>query len=208
MFFYRVPAVVQWMYPGRVWHLDRKSSKVYLTFDDGPVDGVTDFILDQLSERNMKGTFFMVGENIVRNPSLARRVLNEGHRIGNHTFNHLNGRRTTAKEYLRNVTRCTLALEDQLGISTDLFRPPYGRITPQQGRSLTPQYKVIMWEVLAGDFIAGIDEVRSLRKITESTQNGSILLFHDQLKTAGFIKRVLPSYLDFLVESGFQTGIV
>lgn len=208
MFLYRVPTFVQWMFPRYVWHMDRKNALVYLSFDDGPVAGITEFVLDLLLERNMKATFFMVGDNILKDLPLARRVVAEGHQVGNHTFNHLNGRQTSLKKYLVNVAQCERVIEDQLGISTRLFRPPYGRLTRLQQHHLHQEYKIIMWEILSGDFIPEINEMNSLREISQKTQNGSILLFHDQLKTAGFVKRVLPGYLDFLVRTGLKTGIL
>ena len=208
MFLYRVPTFVQWIFPRYVWHMDRKNACVYLSFDDGPVAGITEFVLDLLLERNMKATFFMVGDNILKDLPLARRVVAEGHQVGNHTFNHLNGRQTSLKKYLANVAQCERVIEDQLGISTRLFRPPYGRLTRQQQNYLYQDYRIIMWEILSGDFIPEINEMNSLKKISQKTQNGSILLFHDQLKTAGFVKRVLPGYLDFLVRSGLKTGFL
>ena len=208
MFLYRVPTFVQWIFPRYVWHMDRKNARVYLSFDDGPVAGITEFVLDLLLERNMKATFFMVGDNILKDLPLARRVVAEGHQVGNHTFNHLNGRQTSLKKYLANVAQCERVIEDQLGISTRLFRPPYGRLTRQQQYYLYQDYRIIMWEILSGDFIPEINEMNSLKKISQKTQNGSILLFHDQLKTAGFVKRVLPGYLDFLVRSGLKTGFL
>jgi peptidoglycan-N-acetylglucosamine deacetylase len=208
MFLYRVPQLIQWIYPRYVWHMDRKDSTVYLTFDDGPVEGITAFVLDLLSERNMKATFFMVGDNILKQLPLARRVIAEGHQVGNHTFNHLNGRQTKLEKYLENVKQCDRVFEDYLGVRSCLFRPPYGRMTFQQANCLQRNYQIVMWEILSGDFIPGLEEEKSLKAISRKTRNGSILLFHDQEKTSAFVKRVLPGYLDFLVLSGFKTGVL
>lgn len=208
MFLYRVPAFLQWIYPQYVWHMGRKDPKVFLTFDDGPVEGVTEFVLDLLLERNMKATFFMVGDNISKHLPLARRVIAEGHQVGNHTFNHLNGRRTSLEKYMENIFQCERAIEDHLGVKTLLFRPPYGRMTRQQRINVHSHYRIIMWEILSGDFVPGLHETNSLKRISKNTQNGSILLFHDQLKTARFVKRILPGYLDFLCRSGFKTEVL
>lgn len=205
MFLYRVPTFVQWIYPGYVWHMDRSEQTVYLTFDDGPVVGITDFVLDVLSEMNVKATFFMVGDNVLKNLSLARRIITEGHQVGNHTFNHLNGRSTSLKRYLENVAQCQRVIEDHLGVKTDLFRPPYGRLSKHQRMQLSKSYRIFMWEILAGDFVTGISESKSLKKISQKTQNGSIILFHDQQKTAEFVKGVLPGYLNFLEGARFKT---
>ncbi len=208
MFLYRVPTFVQWIYPKYVWHMGRGHKNVYLTFDDGPVAGITDFVLDLLLERNMKATFFMVGDNVVKHLPLARRIVGEGHQVGNHTFNHLNGRHTSAEKYIDNISQCQRSIEEHLGINTKLFRPPYGRMTLKQREQLYKEYRIIMWEILAGDFIPGTCEVESLKKISHKTQNGSIVLFHDQLKTAEFVKGVLPGYLDFLESRDFKTELL
>lgn len=208
MFFYRVPTFVQWIYPSYVWHTDRSETNIHLTFDDGPVDGITDYVLDLLLERNMKATFFMVGNNIVKNLPLARRVVSEGHQVGNHTFNHLNGRYSTPGKYFDNVVQCQRTIGAELGVETDLFRPPYGRMSRLQREQLSKDYRIIMWEILSGDFIPGKCKTASLKKISQKTQNGSIILFHDQQKTAEFVKEVLPKYLDFLEARNFKTKLL
>ncbi|WP_158860143.1 polysaccharide deacetylase family protein [Lunatibacter salilacus] len=208
MFLYRVPTLVQWIYPRYVWHMDRSEPKVYLTFDDGPVDGITDFVLDLLLERNMKATFFMVGDNILKYLPLARRIVSEGHQVGNHTFNHLNGWNTSPEKYLENVAQCQRTIEDHLGVNTDLFRPPYGRMSQLQRKHLCKEYRIVMWEILSGDFITGKNVAGTLKKISKKTQNGSIILFHDQQKTAKFVKRILPGYLDFLEKMDFKSDLL
>lgn len=208
MFLHRVPAFVQWIYPKYVWHMDRSEPKVYLTFDDGPVTGITDFVLDLLLERNMKATFFMVGDNILKHLPLARRIVSEGHQVGNHTFNHLNGWNTSPKKYLENVAQCQQTIKDQLGVTTNLFRPPYGRTSRLQRKELGIGYRIIMWDILAGDFIPDKEVGTTLEKISKISQNGSIVLFHDQQKTARFVKRILPGYLDFLDSRNFKTDLL
>ncbi|HSI78591.1 MAG TPA: polysaccharide deacetylase family protein [Lunatimonas sp.] len=208
MFLYRVPTLVKWIYPKYVWHLDRSEPNVYLTFDDGPVEGITDFVLDLLLERNMKATFFMVGDNILKYLPLARRIVSEGHQVGNHTFNHLNGWNTSPEKYLENVAHCQRTIEDHLGVSTDLFRPPYGRMSHLQRKQLCKEYRIIMWEILSGDFIPGKRVAGTLKKISQKTKNGSIILFHDQQKTAKFVKRILPGYLDFLEKMEFKSDLI
>lgn len=208
MFLYRVPPFVQWVFPKYVWHTDRSKKNVHLTFDDGPVEGITDYVLDLLLNRNMKATFFMVGDNIVKNPSLARRVVAEGHQVGNHTYNHLNGRYSSLKKYVDNVAQCKRTISDKLGVETDLFRPPYGRMSRLQREQLSKDHRIIMWEILSGDFIPGKSKSKALKKISEKTQNGSIILFHDQNKTADFVKEVLPKYLDFLQGRDFKTKLL
>lgn len=208
MFFYRVPPFVKWIYPTYIWHMDRSKPNVYLTFDDGPVAGITDFVLDLLLERNMKATFFMVGDNILKHLPLARRIISEGHQVGNHTFNHLNGWNTSHKRYLENVAKCQRTISDQLGVTPDLFRPPYGRTSRLQRKELGHEYRIFMWDILVGDFIPKREVTKTLEKISQKTQNGSIILFHDQQKTAEFVKRILPGYLDFLDSRDFKTDLL
>ncbi|MFC4873063.1 polysaccharide deacetylase family protein [Negadavirga shengliensis] len=208
MFLYKVPDIVNWFYPDYIWHKERTSSRIYLTFDDGPVPGATDFVLEELGKRGMKATFFMVGENVSRHPDLAREVRKEGHRIGNHTQHHLNGAKTTTKDYLRDTYDCQETLIDIVGVNPMIFRPPYGRLRTPQKKALLSKYDIVFWDVLAGDFRKGLLPAKSLRKIMQKTQNGSVILFHDQTKTSPFIRKMLPDFLDYIASSGYQTGLL
>lgn len=199
-----MPAYVQLFFPG-VWHGERDGSKVYLSFDDGPVPGITDFVLDQLALRGMKATFFMVGENVSKNPELARRVRSEGHGIGNHTYNHLNARKVSTACYLDDIEKCQRELFDKLGVDTKLFRPPYGRLRYGQSSIIQKSYKLVYWEVISGDYKLTLSPDEILVNVSKKTRTGSIVLFHDQEKTSGKVKLILPRFLDFLVEKGFQT---
>lgn len=206
MFFHHVPDFVQLLYPQYVWHRSRKEKKVFLTFDDGPVPGVTDFVLEELAVRRMKAAFFMVGENVVKHADLACRVKRQGHQIGNHTYNHLNGHRCTRETYLENFIQCQDTLKEVLGMDARLFRPPYGRLRRQQGLNISGTHQIIMWDVLPGDFDRTISASRALTKARHYTRNGSIVLFHDQRKTEKILRDMLPEFLDFLQFNGYQTG--
>ena len=208
VFIHHIPSIVPKILPYMVWHKDRNEPKVYLTFDDGPVPFVTDFVLDELGKRSLNATFFMVGDNVRKNPDLARKVLDQGNKIGNHTFHHVNGYKTQTEDYLEEVEACHHVIEEATGMRTRLFRPPYGKITRNQFEYLKSNHEVIMWDVLSGDYDPEQSSELCLSKSMQYTQNGSIILFHDQEKTQEILKKVLPSFLDYLIEEGFETHLL
>ncbi|MDO9551900.1 polysaccharide deacetylase family protein [Rhodonellum sp.] len=208
MLIHHVPSIISSLLPQLIWNKDRQERKVYLTFDDGPVPGVTDYVLEMLDKRKMKATFFMVGDNIRKNPMLAKEVLTCGHKVGNHTYHHLNGFQTKEAVYLQDIEKCQETIGEHLGIFTDLFRPPYGRMTRNQHKKVNSTHQVIMWDVLSGDFDLNQPAEKCLQKTIKYTKNGSIVVFHDQVKTKGILKRVLNPYLDFVSDNGFETGLL
>jgi peptidoglycan/xylan/chitin deacetylase (PgdA/CDA1 family) len=208
MVWHSVPAVIQGIFPKRIWKGDDAGDQVYLTFDDGPVPQVTDYVLNQLAKRNHQATFFMVGDNIRKHPELAADVLTAGHRIGNHTFHHLNGWKTPDSAYLENVCHFDSMVEDKFGFRPDLFRPPYGLVKNSQAKVLLTSKKLIMWNVLTGDYDPTISSSVILKNTKKITRAGSIILFHDQEKTRGILPKILPDYLDFLSERGFKTALL
>lgn len=205
---HHVPSIIPKLYPDMLWHKDRGENVIYLTFDDGPVPGVTEFVLEELGKRDQKATFFMVGDNVKKNPILAKKVYQAGHGIGNHTFDHPNGFHTPVSAYLESINSCDNVLQETLGIRTKLFRPPYGRLTKKQQLSLQDHYQIVMWDVLSGDYDSGQAAQKCLLKTKKYSRKGSIVLFHDQEKTAQIIREVLPPYLDYIQSQGFQTGVL
>ncbi len=150
MYFFKTPGFLELLYPQALWHGDREKKKIYLTFDDGPVPGVTDYILEVLSELDVKATFFCVGENIKKNPDIFKRIVQEKHGIGNHTFNHLNGWAVRDEDYLRNIRLCDDMIRQYTGEDQiKLFRPPYGKIRRKIIKRIRYEYKIIMWDVLS-----------------------------------------------------------
>lgn len=208
MILHHIPDLVPLGFPQFVWHKSRKEKKVYLTFDDGPVPGITDFVLEELSRRRMKATFFMVGENIHKHAELAERVIQQGHQIGNHTFHHLNGRQSSREAYHDDFNKCQQAMQDVLGRKVYLFRPPYGRIKRHQRKDIAKTHQIIMWDVIPGDFEHAAQAQGVLSIAQKYTRNGSIIVFHDQLKTEKIIRNILPNYLDYLENNGYQTGLL
>lgn len=205
---HHVPSLVPKVLDKFIWYKNRDEKTVYLTFDDGPVPGITDFVLNELAKRDMKATFFMVGANVQKHPNLAKEVLQGGNGIGNHTFNHLDGYRNPDTVYLENIEKCQKILQDTLGICPVNFRPPYGKISKSQSKLALQKYRIIMWDVLSGDYDPDQSPERCLGKTMHYSRNGSIVLFHDQQKTEGVVKKVLPDYLDFIEDKGFQTGVI
>ncbi len=197
MYLHKTPAAFRLLFPNILWRKRTKNKEIFLTFDDGPIPEATPWILDLLDQYNAKATFFMVGENIERYPEVYKEVIERGHAVGNHTRNHLNGWATLDKAYIEN----TAAAESLLaGASQKLFRPPHGRIKPSQYAKMKADYKIVMWDVLSGDFDRSISEEYCLKKTIGATQRGSIVLFHDSVKTIDLVKVVLPGYLNHFAQ--------
>lgn len=202
---YQIPFFLPFLYSNRLWFGPASERKVSLTFDDGPVPGITDWVLEELEKRGMKATFFMVGDNVRKHPSLAQEVVAAGHQVGNHTYHHLSGWKTSTDTYLKDVAACDTMLEDTLGLKTNLFRPPYGWMKPLQARAVAKEKKIVMWSLLSFDFDSNLAAEKIIQVCASRTSSGSILVFHDQEKTKEQLKKVLPNYLDFLVGQGFTT---
>ncbi|WP_306422270.1 polysaccharide deacetylase family protein [Algoriphagus sp. AGSA1] len=196
------------MYPARIWAKEDSGDVVYLTFDDGPVPGVTDYVLEELAKRDQKATFFVVGDNVRKNPSLAREILDQGHKLGNHTFNHLNGWKTEQGKYLENIARCDRIIEDLLGIRTQLFRPPYGMMRSAQAAEVLSSQQIVMWSMLSGDYDQNLKPELVVKKSIQHTRIGCIAVFHDQQKTKNVLPKVLPRYLDYIREKKWKTGLL
>lgn len=208
MFWHRVPVVVQRSFPKRLWRKPSEGNTVYLTFDDGPVPGITDYVLEELGKRNQKATFFVVGDNVRKHPELALEILQAGHRIGNHTFNHLSGWKTEKSAYLDNIGKCDAILGDLLGIKTELFRPPYGLIRSSQAVEVSKTHQLVMWDMLSGDYDHSLKPEVILQKSIQHTKVGSIAVFHDQLKTERILPKILPQFLDHIQDKGWKTGVL
>jgi peptidoglycan-N-acetylglucosamine deacetylase len=194
---------IQRLFPHFTWEVKTTSKVIYLTFDDGPIPEVTPWILSKLADYDAKATFFCVGDNVYKHPKIFEQVLEQGHRIGNHTFHHLNGWSTETTKYIENVKLCEDYLPTQ-NIGNKLFRPPYGRLTSEQSKLLRPYYQIVMWNVLTGDFDVKLDEETCLQKATQYTQAGSIVVFHDSLKAKKKLYYTLPKYLEYFSNEGFK----
>ena len=198
MYLVRPPYLVRKLYPKAVWRMDVSQKKIYLTFDDGPVPVITDWVLDVLKQENISATFFCVGENVTKHPELFQRIISEKHSIGNHTFNHLNGWDSHTFRYLKNIQKCAEV------VKSNLFRPPYGRIKKSQYAILNSQYSIIMWDVLSGDYDQKNSPEKCLNNVTDAVRNGSIVVFHDSYKAQKNIEYVLPRFIEYAKSNGFE----
>ena len=189
-------------YKDAVWDLPNSKNEVFLTFDDGPVPGVTDAVLSILKSKGVQATFFVVGENVAKNPELFARLAYEGHQVGNHTYNHLKGWKTDKLTYLENIQKCADLVDSKL------FRPPYGKIKKAQLKEVAKDYKVIMWDVLSGDFDTSNSVQNVIDNVLKNTQSGSIIVMHDNEKSADLMLAALPQIIDGLLAKGFSFGLI
>lgn len=199
MFLHYSPFWLKAFYPKFLWHMPTKDKVLYLTFDDGPIPEVTEFVLESLGKWNAKATFFCIGDNVRKHPDIFEKLVASGHSIGNHTFNHMNGWKSETDAYIANMLKC----KDQLAMRTDLFRPPYGRIQKQQAKLLPENTKVVMWDVLSGDFSASISPEQCLSKSIQYSRPGSIVLFHDSIKASRNMEYTLPLFLKHFSNEGY-----
>ena len=196
----KLKSIFQRLFPYGIF---RTGQAVYLTFDDGPIPEVTPAVLDILAKYGVKATFFMVGENIEKHPEVYEQVVKAGHSIGNHTYNHLKGWKYSTKEYLANVEKSPIT-NHQSSI-TNLFRPPYGKATLCQRRALTRLgYRIIFWDILTRDYEASRTPEQMLAQIQKETRPGSIINFHDSLKSNERMLTVLPQAIEWLQEQGYE----
>jgi peptidoglycan/xylan/chitin deacetylase (PgdA/CDA1 family) len=182
-----------------LWQIETKEKKVYLTFDDGPTPDVTPFVLDVLKRFRLKATFFCIGDNVAKHPTLYQSVIDQGHAVGNHTFDHLNGFKTTLDTYVQNTTKASELIDSKL------FRPPYGRIRKSQIGALGLDYSIVMWSIISGDFDETLNKERAMNKMMKGTEPGSIIVFHDSLKSLPNLEVLLPKYCEFLAKNNYTS---
>lgn len=194
----RTPNIVKALYHDLEWNISNSDRGIFLTFDDGPSPEVTPQVLDLLKIHNAKATFFCIGDKVNKHPELFQRIIAEGHRIGNHTYNHKNGWKTKNFEYFKNVLSC-----DQL-TKSKLFRPPYGRVTRSQSKALKKRFRIIMWSVLSGDFDKKTTKEKCLSNVVKNTDAGSIVVFHDSLKSADKMLFALPQVLKHFNDRNYK----
>ena len=191
--------------------MQKQEKILYLTFDDGPHAEATPYVLDTLKQWNARASFFCIGKNVAEHPELYRRILEEGHRTGNHTWQHLNGWKTPDSKYIEDILKTTKYVD------SDLFRPPYGRITKFQSKLLTGvstyndtarKFRLIMWDVLSGDFDQQLTADKCAFNVTANANPGSIVVFHDSAKALPRMREALPKVLRYFTEKGFRFEII
>lgn len=220
MYLVKTPSILKLLHPTLLWNKPRGEKVIYLTFDDGPIPDVTNFVLNVLKNHQATATFFCIGDNIVKHPDIFLEIQQQGHRIGNHTFNHLRGWDTEDEAYVDNFTQC------QELTRTALFRPPYGRIKRSQVKRIlsshtdehlpplitassnNQQMQIIMWDVLSGDFDTEISGEKCYQNVIESTKNGSIIVFHDSEKAFPRMQYALPKAIKYFKENGYTFGLL
>ena len=185
----KIPKIVEAYYPELLWRIPTEEKTLYLTFDDGPTPYITKWVLNQLKEYKAKATFFCLGKNVKNHPSIYRNIIKEGHAVGNHTFDHKNGWNTKTYDYLKSVIKCNTY------VSSDLFRPPYGRIKRNQIKGLKGKYKIVMWDVLTEDYNQSVPAYKCVQTVLDQAKNGSIVVFHDSKKAEKNLKKCLPEIL-------------
>lgn len=205
----KTPFLVKKLFPNYIWDIKTEEKVLYLTFDDGPTPDITEWTLDILKKFNAKATFFCIGNNIEKHPSIFKRINDEGHSIGNHTYNHARGWRTTADIYVEEVQKTQELFNSKIvnrqSSIVNLFRPPYGQITPKQGMALRKLgYKIIMWDILAFDWMDTISKEECAQNVISKASSGSIIVFHDSVKASERMQYALPKVLDYFSEKGFE----
>ena len=203
--------IIKKIFSNYTWDVSNTGNTIYLTFDDGPIPEITTWVLEELKKYALKATFFCIGENIAKHPEIFKKVISEGHAIGNHTFNHLNGWKTPTEIYIENIKLCEEVIEKTTNYNSrsKLFRPPYGKLKTAQARAIEKLgYKIIMWDVLSADFDTTLSKEKCLDNVLSNVKPGSIIVFHDSVKAFKNLQYVLPKTLAFLEENNFNCGVL
>lgn len=207
-YFIKTSSVLKFIFRNWVWSYASKEKVLYLTFDDGPTPEITEWTLNELAKYEAKATFFCLGKNIAEQPEIFQKIIEKKHFVGNHTNNHLNGWKTNTEDYLQNIEDAEKYFEKYLKLNTQqlkLFRPPYGKITLSQSKKIRKNgYKIVMWDVLSADFDATISNEKCLENVIRNIQNGSIIVFHDSIKSTEKLRFVLPKVLEYYSYHGFN----
>jgi peptidoglycan-N-acetylglucosamine deacetylase len=200
-YFVKTPVWLQKLFPKMIWKIKTNEKKIYLSFDDGPHYEHTFFVLNELKKYKAKATFFCIGNNVRLYPEIYKQIIDDGHSIGNHSYHHLNGKKTKDDVYIKDVEHAAKYID------SNLFRPPFGQIKKFQAkvfREMTKPYKIIMWTVLSGDFDTTITKEKCLKNVLCKTTNGSIVVFHDSEKASAKMKFALPKVLEIFTEKGYS----
>lgn len=202
MYTIRLPFFMRLPLQNIIWRLPQKHKTVYLTFDDGPIPEVTPWVLDLLEKEKIKATFFCIGDNVIKHPTIYNQVIEKGHSIGQHTFNHMPAFKNSKAAYKQNV------LDAKEVIKTDLFRPPHGQIYFSQLFKMRKEYRVVLWDLLSGDFDQTITPQQCFMNVKKYVRNGSVIVFHDSLKAETNLQYTLPKTIEYLRAEGYQFGIL
>ncbi len=195
----RPPLLYRLLFPEAIWRIKKNRRKVvFLTFDDGPIPEVTPWVLDKLDEYGVKATFFMVGDNVARNPELYQEVKRRGHSVGNHTMHHLQGMKVSSYRYMHDITEANDLID------SPLFRPPHGLLRWKQARAIKDRYNIVMYDLVTRDYSKKLTPEKVFSNVRRYARNGSIIVFHDSLKAEKNMKAVLPRAIEFLRSRGYE----
>lgn len=204
MYTIKTPYIIPYLFKDFIWKVHTPQKEVFLTFDDGPTEGVTDQVLDLLKVYHAKATFFCVGEQIEKNPQLFKRIVKEGHTIGNHTYSHLHGWYTPPNLYLEEIEKTSQLIEKLVGFRPVYFRPPYGKLSPSTKNKILKNYQIIMWDILSGDFDKNMSVEDCITNVLSTYQKGSIIVLHDSQKSGKKLLQILPDLLAFFHNNQFK----
>ncbi|MDD2549143.1 MAG: polysaccharide deacetylase family protein [Bacteroidales bacterium] len=196
------PKIFTQLFPRLLWRIPNSDNTIYLTFDDGPTQGVTPWVIDTLKKYNAKATFFCLGKNVEMHPDIFQRIIDEGHGVGNHSYSHLKGWETPIAQYVQDVDLANDIL------NTNLYRPPYGRIRPNQARILKERYKIVMWSLLSMDYSRWITPKRCARMVVNKLHPGAIIVFHDSIKAEENMRYALVKLLEEVKRRGWGFGVI
>lgn len=197
MYFVKTPELLKPLAKDLLWNKDRSEPVLYLTFDDGPTPEITERTLGLLEQHQALATFFCLGKNVEAHPDIFQKIITAGHRIGNHSYNHPDGWKTGSFAYLRNIAQA------RTSIASDLFRPPYGHISPQQVQAIKQQFTIVMWDVISGDFDQDLTPDQCWDHVHHYTKAGSIIVFHDSVKAAPRMLHALENTLIHFSQRGY-----
>ena len=206
-YLFKTPYFIQKLFPNYLWRKNTDKKVIYLTFDDGPTPAVTPWILETLKKFDAKASFFCIGKNVVLHPKIVNSIIKQNHTIGNHTYSHINGWNVSSKTYLDDVERTRIMLSKSIESQQDssFFRPAYGKISFKQSKALRNLgYKIVLWDVLSGDFDLKLSPEKSLKKVLKHTKPGSIVVFHDSIKAQKILQYVLPKALEYWKKEAYE----
>ena len=199
----RPPRPYRWLFGNAIWRMPHCGRKcVYLTFDDGPIPGVTPWVLDVLRQHGIRATFFMVGENVLRNPDLLRQVRDAGHVVGNHTLSHMQGMKNSCADFVRNVNRGAEIT------GSHLFRPPHGFMKPSQIHAVCRHNRLVMYDLVTRDYSRILSPDDIVRNVRRYARDGSLIVFHDSLKAWPNLRQALPRAIEWLKRQGYEFGVL
>ncbi|MDR0799581.1 MAG: polysaccharide deacetylase family protein [Dysgonamonadaceae bacterium] len=196
------PFIYRLFFPAAKWRFHTEEKAIYLTFDDGPIPEITPWVLDLLDRYQIKATFFCVGDNVRKHPDIYRQILDRGHRVGNHTFHHLQALKTRTANYQKDVEQATQYID------SPLFRPPHGHLRIRQFWKLRKQFSIVMWDVVTRDYSKYMNVEKVVANVKKYTRNGSVIVFHDSIKAEERMKKALPQAIEWLLSEGYGFRVI